>query len=196
MPLCTSEPIERVQATVAAEPVWTCWMTRPSHFPAPKAIRSFFSTRARKARVQFPPGKNDFIPSAFSANRRKEDHGSVLPPLVRLAGARKVQVLLDPRSAAESLQLDSIKRSARGSLAAKVDLLIVLGGDGTLLAAARLAGRSRVPILAVNLGGLGFLTSVTLDELYPLLEITLAGKHLNQRTDDAGSAIGARRQAD
>jgi NAD+ kinase len=106
---------------------------------------------------------------------RKEEICAVVPPLQKWLESRGAQVLLDPETAACCGPV--AKESAREELARRADLLIVLGGDGTLLSAARLLAERQVPILPVNLGGLGFLTSVTLDEMYPLLEQVLAGKH-------------------
>ena len=59
--------------------------------------------------------------------------------------------------------------------ASDLDMVVVLGGDGTLLNAARSLGRKGVPLLGVNVGGLGFLTEISLDSLYPILEKVLTG---------------------
>jgi NAD+ kinase len=58
----------------------------------------------------------------------------------------------------------------------EVRFVIVLGGDGTLLGAARRVARYGVPILGVNLGGLGFLTEIPLRNLYPAVELMLDGR--------------------
>lgn len=100
---------------------------------------------------------------------------AVVPPLREWLRARGVETFVDARIAATVRAEGSAL--ARDQMADKVDLLIVLGGDGTLLAAARVLHGKNIPILGVNLGGLGFLTSVTLDEMYPVLESVLAGSH-------------------
>ena len=65
----------------------------------------------------------------------------------------------------------------------KVDVVIALGGDGTMLRASRLLGLSGVPLLGVNLGSLGYLTDVPLDELSSALEQLLAGAfHIDNRS--------------
>jgi NAD+ kinase len=105
---------------------------------------------------------------------RREDIAAVAPGLLRWLGDRGVNVFCDSQTA--ECAPSPCKVKTREEIPALSDLLIVLGGDGTLLAAARLLGERNVPILPVNLGGLGFLTSVTLDDLYPVLELAIKGK--------------------
>ena len=58
-----------------------------------------------------------------------------------------------------------------------VDVILVFGGDGTFLGVARIACKHGTPILGINLGGLGFLTEVTVDELYPMMERIISGDY-------------------
>lgn len=109
------------------------------------------------------------------AKPKKEDICAVVPPLLEWLKSHGVQFYYD-RETAECIAAGG-PEMPREEIASKVELLLVLGGDGTLLATSRLLGDRNVLILPVNLGGLGFLTSVKLDELYAILEQVLAGDH-------------------
>lgn len=101
------------------------------------------------------------------------DASTILSELVAWWKERGVETRLDHESARYLNSNDGLERD---QVPEGAQLVIVLGGDGTLLAAARaLAGRE-IPILPVNFGGLGFLTAITLDQLYPELECALCGE--------------------
>jgi NAD+ kinase len=105
---------------------------------------------------------------------RRSNLSEVAPPLLAWLEARGIHVTYDQETAS-SLPQPSEGRS-REQVAAASDLLLVLGGDGTLLAAARVAAPRGIPILPINMGSLGFLTSFMLEELYPALDDILAGR--------------------
>jgi len=104
---------------------------------------------------------------------RRADITDIVRPLLEWLSKRGIRGIYDTETAA-SLR-DGTEGRPRELLAHESDLLLVLGGDGTLLAAAREAAPRGIPILPINLGSLGFLTSFTLGELYPALEETIAG---------------------
>jgi len=121
---------------------------------------------------------------------RKAEVGELVPPLLAWLRERGIDVLMDRETGA--LLAGGEKGVPRNEMPEQVDLLIVFGGDGTLLATARTLSRKNVPILAVNLGGLGFLTVITREELYPTLEQVLAGKaEIERRVQIAGELVRA-----
>ena len=67
--------------------------------------------------------------------------------------------------------------------AQSVDLILVLGGDGTMIAAARMIGNSEVPVIGVNYGGLGYLAEFPIDELFSALEAILSGQYKVQKRE-------------
>lgn len=87
---------------------------------------------------------------------------------------RGVEVYVEKELGAE---IGNIKSVSRTELPEFVDMILVFGGDGTFLSVARLVCIHDIPILGVNLGGLGFLTEITLEELYPMMEYILSGKY-------------------
>ena len=103
---------------------------------------------------------------------RSESAINLLPPLIAWLKERDLMVLLDEQSATYVCSSDGLERK---QVAQQSDLVVVLGGDGTLLSAARASIGHDVPLFAVNLGGLGFLTAIQVEDLYPQLELALRG---------------------
>jgi NAD+ kinase len=105
---------------------------------------------------------------AIVSKPQKEELATLLPQLVLWMRTHGLEPILDPVSGTYA-QVDGVV--PRHLLPAeKPELVIVLGGDGTLLSAARVFAKTDTPILSVNLGSLGFLTEVPLSELYSTLE--------------------------
>ncbi|UCE21249.1 MAG: NAD(+)/NADH kinase [Candidatus Aminicenantes bacterium] len=100
------------------------------------------------------------------------DVDKILAKLIQYIEKKKMKCYLEDE-AAHKLKKD--KGIPREELPSKVDLIVVLGGDGTLLSIAHLAALKEIPVMGVNLGSLGFLTEVPLDEMYITLDAFLSG---------------------
>jgi NAD+ kinase len=98
----------------------------------------------------------------------KNELQTLLPELVAWLQAKGFTPVLDPVSGSYLGTADVVARQEMAALAP--ELVVVLGGDGTLLSAARAFAKIDVPILSVNLGSLGFLTEVRLSDLFVALE--------------------------
>jgi NAD+ kinase len=101
--------------------------------------------------------------------------GGALRMLAAWAAERGLALLVEKETAdlAPDLHLATARKA---ELPSHCELLIVLGGDGTLLSMARAVGDLAIPIVGVNLGDLGFLTATTLDEMIPALDALLRGE--------------------
>jgi NAD+ kinase len=120
------------------------------------------------------PPTSHFKSIGIISRPRRENLVAVVPQLFKWLEARGLRIFPDEETACA---LPSAAKSlSRDQIAAQSDILLVLGGDGTLLAAARVAAPRGIPILPINMGSLGFLTSFTVEELYPALEEALAGR--------------------
>ena len=112
------------------------------------------STKQKVAAIVSKPGKPELEKIVLGLLKWFREHG--------------YQVVVDRETASHAPGIEVVER---GDLASRpLNFVVVLGGDGTLLSAARSVAKAGVPVLGVNLGSLGFLTEVPLEELYPTLE--------------------------
>lgn len=106
--------------------------------------------------------------AAIISKPQKPELTTILRELITWLESHDYQYVLDPESAAYVQSAAGVERQNLPSH--RPNLVIVLGGDGTLLAAARVFAKTTTPILSVNLGSLGFLTEIPLAELYDTLQ--------------------------
>ncbi len=112
---------------------------------------------------------------AIVSKPNKEELNRLLPDLIAWLRKHSFEPILDLEGGTYTTSAEAVDRGEMP--ACKPELVIVLGGDGTLLAAARVFASTGTPILSVNLGYLGFLTEVRLADLYSTLEGWCAGCH-------------------
>lgn len=132
------------------------------------------STAAPQPIGRAPFDPRDLRAVGVIAALHKRRIGALVAEAVAWLGKRDLRALL-PSDQADALSLSEIGAD-RDRLAAEADLLLSLGGDGTLLAAARIGAPRGKPILGVNLGGFGFLAAVPAAEMTEALANVMEGR--------------------
>jgi NAD+ kinase len=120
-----------------------------------------------------PPSSPSKVAAIISRPARPEVARTV-PELLARLNAHGYTVIVDPETAKYSDGQEEVQRAQMSSR--PLDLVIVLGGDGTLLSAVRATAAIDVPLLGVNLGSLGFLTDVPLSSLFSMLDQVVQGR--------------------
>src|SRR5437899_13106097 len=112
------------------------------------------SSAAKSAAIMSKPGKPELA--------------RIVPGLLQWFRQHHYQVVVDHETGPYAAGVEVLERKEMASR--PLNFVVVLGGDGTLLSAARAVAKAGIPVLGVNLGSLGFLTEVPLDDLYPTLQ--------------------------
>src|ERR1700693_3886389 len=120
-----------------------------------------------------PSSSKSKVAAIISRPERAEVSRTV-PELLAWLQAHGYKVIVDPETGKYSSGHEEVERSQMSSR--PLDLVIVLGGDGTLLSAVRDTAATDAPLLGVNLGSLGFLTDVPLSSLFPMLDQIAQGR--------------------
>jgi NAD+ kinase len=98
----------------------------------------------------------------------KPELAQIVPGLLSWFRAHGYEIVVDPETAPHAADAEVLAREEMASR--PLNFVVVLGGDGTLIAAARAVAKAGIPVLGINLGSLGFLTEVPLESLFPTLE--------------------------
>ncbi|HKV79184.1 MAG TPA: NAD(+)/NADH kinase [Candidatus Sulfotelmatobacter sp.] len=112
--------------------------------------------------------------AAIISRPDRPEVAQIVPGLVRWLSEHGYEIVTDLETSKYAAGKSSVPRTQLGSM--PLDLVIVLGGDGTLLSAARATAPVDVPLLGVNLGSLGFLTEVPQQSLYTMLDAIAQGR--------------------
>ncbi len=94
-----------------------------------------------------------------------------------MATAAEISAWLKEHGVAQACAPVSALAETEGAALCGADLVVVLGGDGTMIATARMIGDADVPVLGINYGGLGYLTDFRIEELFPSLQTIVAGEY-------------------
>lgn len=113
-----------------------------------------------------PPGRAKFV--GIISKPDKPELVEILPGLFQWFEKRGYRIVVDPETAVYAPGREIVQRPDFAKL--PLDFVVVLGGDGTLLSTSRVVAQAGIPVLGVNLGSLGFLTEVPLNELYEALD--------------------------
>lgn len=112
--------------------------------------------------------------AAIVSRPARSEVAPTVPQLLAWFRAHGYRVIVDPETAKYCEGEEQVQRSQMSSR--RLDLIVVLGGDGTLLSAVRATAANDAPLLGVNLGSLGFLTDVPLSSLFPMLDSIAEGR--------------------
>jgi NAD+ kinase len=137
---------------------------------ASNSVQSFF----RSSNMERSPSSSGEKVAAIISRPARPEVASTVPELLTWLQAHGYRVIVDPETAKYSSGQEEVQRSQMS--ARPLDLIVVLGGDGTLLSAVRATAATDAPLLGVNLGSLGFLTDIPLSSLFSMLESIAQGR--------------------